>query len=83
MLPKFSPYGEGNRETQTRVKVELIPITPTSNNLEWNRITNNYVSEKEMVQKLKSLGYDVTNLNDIVGLKDIKYEIKQTYKKAL
>ena len=54
----------GNSELQTLVNYLEITesrftkyfkyITHQSNNLEWNRITNNYVSEKEMVQNCRT-----------------------------
>lgn len=80
-LPKLAPFGKNNREIETRVKVEVIPIyTEESSPVEWNQITNNYVSESELINELQRLGYSVKSLEEVASLPDIKYDIKQTYR---
>ncbi|MEG1495182.1 MAG: hypothetical protein RR047_00070 [Bacilli bacterium] len=80
-IPEYAPFGPRNREIETRIKTEIIPITTeTESEVMWNKITNSYVSENELVSELRKLGYTVNNLDDISKLPDIKYAVKQTYK---
>lgn len=80
-IPDTSPFGKGNREIETRVEVEVIPLmTENGEGLEWNEVTSDYISESELVNELQKLGYHVQSIHDIEGLPNIKYSINQTYK---
>lgn len=80
-VPKIDPFGKGNREIEARVKVEVVPIISNeADSIEWNQVTNSYVSETELVSQLRNLGYEVRNIDDIASLPDIKYSIRQTYR---
>lgn len=80
-IPDSAPFGKGNRQIETRVEVEVIPIiTKDDEELEWDEVTSDYITEEELVEKLQDLGYDVTNINDIKTLPDVMYSLHQTYK---
>ena len=79
-VPKINPYGNGNREIETRVKVEVIPIEGDASDLVWSSLTSDYVTEQELISQLRNLGYNVNTIDDVAALKDIKYDLKQTYR---
>ena len=79
-VPKINPYGNGNREIETRVKVEVIPIEGDVSDLVWSSLTSDYVTEQELISQLRNLGYNVNTIDDVAALKDIKYDLKQTYR---
>ncbi len=80
-VPEQAPFGEGNRQVETRIRVDVVPITTTEENgeVEWDQITDGYLSEKELVDKLNEMGYQVEDINDVASLPDVKYSIRQTY----
>lgn len=52
----------------------------TGNVEEWKDITNDYVTLKELIQSFNSAGYDVSNLDDINKIDNIRYQLKLQYR---
>lgn len=68
------------REIQTRTKVVFKRVN-NSNNLEkWVAITDEYLTETELIAKYKSLGYEITTLEDIEKANDLRYQVKLEYR---
>lgn len=79
-IPEPNLFGEGNREIETRNRVEIIPITTTDDtNVEWEQVTQSYMNEDEFLSELQKLGYNVRSIEEVAQLPDIKYEVKQSY----
>lgn len=62
-----------SKEVEERVKVKLkqYPVT---------NITDTYVSESVLIQKIKDAGYNVNSLEDINNTPEIKYSFKMFYR---
>lgn len=60
--------------------MEVIPIEGDASDLVWSSLTSDYVTEQELISQLRNLGYNVNTIDDVAALKDIKYDLKQTYR---
>lgn len=68
------------RQIETRTKVVFKKITNESNLNKWVAISDDYLSEADLITKFKSLGYKVNTLEDIEQAKDLRYQIKLQYR---
>lgn len=70
-------------EVEKRVKVDIVPIlNGTINENSWSNISNGYLTEDELISQLRVIGYDVSSISDVFALKDIKYQVKQSYQET-
>ena len=78
LVPSFSKGTVS--EVEQRVQVELVPVVSGSiDENSWTDISDRYLSEEELLKELQSLGYDVQSISDVSSLRDISYEVFQTY----
>ena len=76
---KTKPKAYANtREIETRTKVVYKKINSDTNN--WVTISDDYLTESNLISKFKSLGYKVNTLEDIEKASDLRYEIKLQYR---
>ncbi len=80
VVPDTKPFKDGTREIETRIKVEIVPLTNLNGEIEWDRLSEEYLSEEELISLLQSRGYDVHTIEEVAALPDVKYNIKQTYR---
>lgn len=64
------------REIESKTKVKLQEIRPSSSSSEWTNLSNDYISENDMIELYKKQGYKVSSLKDINNNSDLKYQIK-------
>lgn len=78
LVPSFSKGTVS--EVEQRVQVELVPVVSGSiDENSWTDISDRYLSEEELLKELQSLGYDVQSISDVSSLRDVSYEVFQTY----
>ena len=70
---------ENTREIETRTKVVYKKIDNIGLD-NWVGISDDYLSETELIAKFKSLGYNVNTLEDIEVSSDLRYEVKLQYR---
>ncbi len=77
----FHLFSKGTvSEVEQRVQVELVPVVSGSiDENSWTDISDRYLSEEELLKELQSLGYDVQSISDVSSLRDVSYEVFQTY----
>ena len=63
------------RQIQNKTKIKLQQITGTTES-SWEKLSEDYVSEDEMITIYKNNKYDVNSLQDINNNGELKYEIK-------
>lgn len=68
------------RQIETRTKVAFKRITNDANLNNWVAITDDYLSETDLIAKFKSLGYQVNTLEDIEKATDLRYQVKLQYR---
>lgn len=60
---------------------KLVDDREHANLEDWIEITNGYVTKEEMISTIQQLGYEVTTLDDIKALEDIRYRMQLQYRK--
>lgn len=68
------------REIETRTKVVYKKITSNNNLENWVAISEDYLSETDLIAAFKSAGYQVNTLKDIEDANDLRYEVKLQYR---
>ena len=78
---KTQPKAYANtRQIETRTKVVYKKVNNNSNLDKWVAISDEYLSETDLIAKFQSLGYEVTTLEDIESAKDLRYKVKLQYR---
>ncbi|MBE6152087.1 MAG: hypothetical protein E7165_02085 [Firmicutes bacterium] len=67
------------REIETRTKVVYKKINNSSLN-NWLPISDDYLSEVELISEFKKLGYRINTLDDIENLEELRYQVKLQYR---
>lgn len=62
------------REITTKTKIKLQEIKATGNT--WENLSNDYVTEEQLIKLFKEKGYEVKTLEDITNNGQIKYQLK-------
>lgn len=70
------PSNSSDREIKKKQKIKLQEILSTTTEEDWTNLTEEYLTEEEMLAKFNEIGKNVTNFSDINASGDIKYEIK-------
>lgn len=70
----------GTRQIESRIKVKYQKITEVDGAEKWVSITDNYVSESELISVFQNKGYQVNTLKEIEDASDLRYEIKLEYR---
>lgn len=68
------------RQIETRTKVVYKKVNNDSKLDNWVAISDDYLSETDLIAKFQSLGYEVTSLEDIESAKDLRYQVKLQYR---
>lgn len=68
------------RQIETRTKVVYKKVNNTSNLDNWVAISDEYLSENDLIAKFQSLGYEVDTLEDIESANDLRYKVKLQYR---
>ncbi len=63
------------REIENRIKIKLQEIKGSTNE-GWNDLSNEYLDEESLVRFLQEKNYNVTSLNDIANLGEIKLKLQ-------
>ena len=71
--PKVSDGRTRTIETKTKIKLQQIIPGESAG---WTNLTNEYVSEEEMINLFKTRNYNVKTLGDINNNGEIRYQIK-------
>lgn len=66
---------KGDREIQKKVKVKIQQIL-TSDESSWKNVSDNYLTEEELIKKLQDLGYLVNTVDDINSNGDLRVSTK-------
>lgn len=69
------PEKKDYRNIETKTKIKLRPIKDATDG-DFKDVSEEYMSEQELIEKFKSLGYDVNSLVDIVNNGELSYKIK-------
>ena len=69
----------GSREIQKKVKVKLKRII-TSSNSSRAKVTEDYVTEEELIKKLRKLGYEVNSISDASNIGEVTVTSKMYYR---
>lgn len=78
---KTQPKAYANtREIETRTKVVFKRINNNSNLNNWVAISDEYLTESDLISKFKDLGYEIDTLEDIESAKDLRYKAKLEYR---
>lgn len=70
----------GTRQIETRTKVVYKKINENTNLDNWVAISDEYLSETDLIAKFKSLEYQINTLEDIESAKDLRYQLKLEYR---
>ena len=62
-----------DRQIENKQKIRLQEIRPSASD-EWLKLSDNYISEKEMISLYKNKGYNVKTIEDINGNGELKYQ---------
>ena len=69
------PEKKDYRNIETKTKIKLRPIKDATDG-DFKDVSEEYMSEQELIEKYKSLGYEVNSLTDIVNNGELSYKIK-------
>lgn len=70
----------GTRQIETRTKVVYKKISEGANLDNWVAISDDYLSEADLISKFQSLEYQVNTLEDIEKAGDLRYQVKLEYR---
>lgn len=70
----------GTRQIETRTKVVYKTISEDANLDNWVAISDDYLSEVDLISKFQSLEYQVNTLEDIEKAEDLRYQLKLEYR---
>ena len=71
--PKTSDGRTRQIETKTKIKLQqIIPNEATG----WQNLSDEYLSEEELINTFKTKGYDVKTLDDIYNNGEIRYQLR-------
>ncbi len=70
----------GTRQIETRTKVVYKKISEDANLDNWVAISDEYLSEADLISKFQSLEYQVNTLEDIEKAEDLRYQVKLEYR---
>lgn len=68
------------RQIETRMKIVFKRINNNSSLDNWVAISDDYLSETDLISKFQSLGYQVNSLEDIEKASDLRYKLKLQYR---
>lgn len=68
------------RQIESRIKVKYQKITAGAPTDTWKSITDNWVSESELISAFQENGYQVNTLKEIEDASDLRYQVKLEYR---
>lgn len=68
------------RQIESRIKVKYQKITVGVSTDTWKSITDNWVSESELISAFQENGYQVNTLKEIEDASDLRYQVKLEYR---
>ena len=68
------------RQIESRIKVKYQKITAGVSTDTWKSITDNWVSESELISAFQENGYQVNTLKEIEDASDLRYQVKLEYR---
>ncbi len=74
------PSATSDREIKSKQKIKFQEILSTTTEENWKNLSDDYLTEQEMITKFTELGKTVTSLSDISASGDMKYELKLYYR---
>ena len=78
---KTQPKAYANtRQIESRTQVTYQKISGNTNLDNWVAISDNYLSENDLISAFKNLEYDVETLEDIENASDLRYKLKLEYR---
>lgn len=70
----------GTRQIESRIKVKYQKITAGASTDTWKSITEDWVSESDLIGAFQAANYQVNTLKEIEAASDLRYQIKLEYR---
>lgn len=74
------PKSYSSRQIETRTKVVYKKIKDGIGTDNWVAISDQFLSEADLISQFQSLGYEVNTLSDIEQASDLRYQVKLQYR---